>query len=173
MYHSVMRYDRRIGESCDIAGVLLQVTRGRRPAKQDIAHVTLLAGARGWNCIYAEAECGEQVPEIVGAQRRLPDADVIAEAVGSAVAAGSDVRDEVAPESDHVVFVVPIAAVFERKPDFSGADVGRQGRVGKRVIVVPDLHLLNFPEVVAAIERDHLDVRLLEIVVRPRAPRKP
>lgn len=114
-------------------------------------NVGMHAGAGGRIGINAKTECIEEVTGIFGGDRLLTDGQVVSEPRIARVASRSDINDEIAPEPDDVVFVVPVATIVQRKADFAGALIGSQGGVSKCITIVPNLHLLDSVEVVAAV----------------------
>ena len=105
--------------------------------------------------------------------RRSSDGHVVAETCRADGAPSRDVGDEIAPETDDMVLVIASAAELKRHADFRGAAILGQCRICERVIRIPHLHLLDLSEVVASVERYHLDVRLGEVAVGASAPGEP
>src|SRR5215467_5462573 len=103
--------------------------------------------------------------------RRTADRHVLSKAIGPRVAVCCDVGDEVSPEADYMVLVIPVPAVFEGHSQFAGAGIAGKCGIGEGVAVVPNLHLLHLAEVVGAIKRDDLDVRLIAPTTSARCNR--
>src|SRR5215831_2544902 len=143
------------------------------PAKENISHIGLLPGVWRSLFIHSPAEGCEEVAGVVLGWRRTADRHVLSKAIGPRVAVCCDVGDEVSPEADYMVLVIPVPAVFEGHSQFAGAGIAGKCGIGEGVGVVPNLHLLHLAEVVGAIKRDDLDVRLLEIVVGASRPPEP
>lgn len=61
----------------------------------------------------------EQVPRIVLGGWLLSDRHIVSETVRADVATGCPVNDEITPQSHHVIFVIPVASVFQGEADFS------------------------------------------------------
>jgi hypothetical protein len=95
---------------------------------------------------------------------------VVSPAICAGAAVGCEVNQEVTPESNGVIRVAAAAPGHQRQANLPGAHVGRESREAEGKSAVPNLHLLYDVEVVAAVDRDHLDMVLRKIIVRTGCP---
>src|SRR5690348_17084801 len=125
----------------------------RLPPEEDIERIETEAGRGGGVLQDGVSESGEQA----GLRAGLAGGDEVAPAGGGKSAGLGVPHDEVAEDSYGAVGIERLATPAKRDANLVPV-VGREGRIGKGVVIVPDGELVESFVAVRGVDLDYLDV---------------